>query len=42
MANKNGLVLFNFNDITTFKVVVMSADPKTKSGAERVQKGCRK
>ncbi len=38
VANKNGLALFNFDDINTFKVVVMSADPKTKSGAERVQK----
>jgi hypothetical protein len=36
--NKNGLTLFNFDDITVFKVFVMSPDPKTESGAERVQK----
>ncbi|MPM32124.1 hypothetical protein SDC9_78683 [bioreactor metagenome] len=36
-ANKNGLALFDFKDITTFKVTVMSADPKSEgaeSGAE--------
>lgn len=30
MANKNGLALFQFDDITTFKVTVMSADEAKK------------
>ncbi len=34
MANKNGLALFKFDDITTFKVTVMSADAKTESDTE--------
>lgn len=33
-ANKNGLAIFDFKDITTFKVTAMSADPKSKNGAE--------
>ena len=34
-ANKNGLPEFKFDDITTFKAIVMNADPKT-DGAENV------
>jgi ATP-dependent DNA helicase RecG len=34
MANKNGLALFKFDDITTFKVTVMSADAKMESDTE--------
>lgn len=34
MANKNGLALFKFDDITTFKVTVMSADAKIESDTE--------
>ena len=34
-ANKNGLALFKFDDITTFKVTVMSADPMLEDEAER-------
>jgi ATP-dependent DNA helicase RecG len=33
-ANKNGLPEFKVDDITTFKAIVMNADPKTDSGAE--------
>jgi len=33
VANKNGLPAFKFDDITTFKAIVMNADPKT-DGAE--------
>ncbi|MDR0745027.1 MAG: putative DNA binding domain-containing protein [Mediterranea sp.] len=33
-ANKNDLAVFKFDDITTFKVTVMSADPIEKDGAE--------
>lgn len=32
-ANKNGLAVFNFDDITTFKVIVMSAD-EADNGAD--------
>lgn len=45
-ANKNGLALFDFKDITTFKVTVMSADPKpegevsgAESGADGIESG---
>lgn len=41
-ANKNGLALFDFKDITTFKVTVMSADPKPEgevSGADKAKSG---
>ncbi len=41
-ANKNGLALFDFKDITTFKVTVMSADPKSEgaeSGADEAKSG---
>jgi len=41
-ANKNGLALFDFKDITTFKVTVMSADPKLEgkvSGADKAKSG---
>lgn len=34
VANKNGLALFKFDDITTFKVTVMSADAKMESDTE--------
>lgn len=30
-ANKTGLAIFDFKDITTFKVTVMNADPKPDS-----------
>jgi len=41
-ANKNGLAIFDFKDITTFKVTVMSADPKPEgkvSGADEAKSG---
>ncbi|WP_281167175.1 RNA-binding domain-containing protein [Proteiniphilum acetatigenes] len=41
-ANKNGLAIFDFKDITTFKVTVMSADPKPEgevSGADKAKSG---
>ena len=41
-ANKNGLPEFKFNDITTFKVIVMNADPKLDNdgdGAEKFKNG---
>ena len=41
-ANKNGLAIFDFKDITTFKVTVMSADPKLEgkvSGADEAKSG---
>ena len=38
-ANKNGLALFNFKDITTFKVTVMSADPKPENGTNGIEGG---
>ncbi len=34
LANKNGLAIFKFDDITTFKVVVNSADIKTDNVTE--------
>jgi polygalacturonase len=41
-ANNNGLAIFNFSDITTFKVTIMNADDEAvkaiESGAELVQK----
>jgi ATP-dependent DNA helicase RecG len=33
-ANKNGLAVFKFDDITTFKVIVMSADPIEEGNAD--------
>ena len=38
-ANKNGLALFNFKDITIFKVTVMSADPKPENGTNGIESG---
>ncbi|MDD3333533.1 MAG: ATP-binding protein [Proteiniphilum sp.] len=41
-ANKNGLAIFDFKDITTFKVTVISADPKPEgkvSGADEAKSG---
>jgi ATP-dependent DNA helicase RecG len=41
-ANNNGLAIFNFSDITTFKVTVMNADDEAvkamENGTEMVQK----
>ena len=45
-ANKNGLAVFKFNDITTFKVIVMNADleavkameSETDDNTETIQK----
>lgn len=34
VANKNGLAVFKFDDITTFKVTVMSADAKMENDTE--------
>jgi ATP-dependent DNA helicase RecG len=34
--NKNGLATFTFDDITTFKVTVMNADPDAENGAEKI------
>ena len=43
LANKNDLAVFKFDDITTFKVVVMSADTKmendTENGADDTENG---
>lgn len=43
VANKNGLAVFKFDDITTFKVTVMSADAKmendTESGIDDTENG---
>ncbi len=33
--NKNGLAIFDFNDISTFKVTVMNADTELASGTEK-------
>ena len=44
-ANKNGLPKFKFDDITTFKVIVMNTDPKTdgtENGAENGAKTLQK
>ena len=41
-ANKNGLPEFKFDDITTFKAIVMNADPKTdgaENGADGAENG---
>jgi ATP-dependent DNA helicase RecG len=45
-ANKNGLPEFKFDDITTFKAIVMNADPKldndgngADNGAEKIKNG---
>ena len=41
-ANKNGLPAFKFDDITTFKAIVMNADPKTdgaENGADGAENG---
>jgi ATP-dependent DNA helicase RecG len=37
-ANKNGLPEFKFDDITTFKVIVMNADPKKDNVGEMSEK----
>jgi ATP-dependent DNA helicase RecG len=36
--NRNGLAIFNFNDITTFKVTVMNADVDTENDTENTLK----
>lgn len=37
--NKNGSAIFDFKDISTFKVTVMSADPKPDSGIDGIEVG---
>lgn len=37
--NKNGKAIFDFKDISTFKVTVMNADPKVDGGADDIDNG---
>jgi ATP-dependent DNA helicase RecG len=37
--NKNGQAIFDFKDIFTFKVMVMSADPKVENGTDDTENG---